>query len=188
MYLDKMFEKYMDWKLLRLFLQYPDQGFYTKEIARKMTVGAGTVNIFLRNFHESDLLTKEVVGNVHVYRLNNESEIIKHLKTLHTLLEIQRYRLINQILSTNATITSIILYGSHANGENDSKSDIDLLLILNEKKSLTSLLQPLEKKLKKPIAVQMMTIPEWQQLKVKDKIFYESILEKHILLSGSGLP
>lgn len=188
MYLDKMFEKYMDWKLLRFFLQYPDQGFYTKEIARKITAGAGTVNIFLRNFHESGLLIKEVVGNVHVYRLNNESEVIKHLKIVHTLLEIQRFKLIDQILVTNTTITSIILYGSHANGENDSKSDIDLLLILNEKKSLTNLLQQLEKKLKKPIAVQMITIPEWEQLKEKDKIFYESILEKHIILYGSGLP
>jgi len=33
-----------------------------------------------------------------------------------------------------------------------------------------------------------MTIPEWQKLKEKDKIFYESILDKHIILYGSGLP
>jgi len=135
-----MFERYRDWKLLRIFLQYPDQGFYTKEIARKTSIGSGTVNTFLRNINKDHLLTKEIIGNVHIYRLNNESELIKHLKIVHTLIEFKHYRLTDQLLTQNNTILSIILYGSHANGENDSKSDIDLLFILNEKKTATSLI------------------------------------------------
>ena len=188
MYLNDMFEKYLDWKLLRLFLRYPDQGFYTKEIARILSAGAGTINVSLRNFHKSNVLKKEIVGNVHLYRLNNESELIKHLKIVHTLLEFQQYNLVDKILTTNHSILSIVLYGSYANGENDSKSDIDLLLLITEKKQHTSVIQQLEKKIHKPITVQMMTIPEWHTLKTKDKIFYESILEKHIVLHGSGLP
>jgi len=49
MYLEKMFERYRDWQILRLFLQSPDQGFYTKEIARKTGIGSGTVNENLLN-------------------------------------------------------------------------------------------------------------------------------------------
>lgn len=182
-----MFEKYKEWKLLRIFLQNPDRGFYTKEITRQTGIGSGTVNNFLRNIQKDNILTKDVVGNVHLYKLNNELEFIKHLKIVHTLLEFEQNDLIKQFLKLDETINSIIMYGSHANGENDSKSDIDLLFIVNKKKSYTNLLQTLEKKLKKQISLQQMTIPEWQKLKEKDKIFYESILEKHIVLYGSGL-
>ena len=183
-----MFEKYMDWKLLRIFLRTPDRGFYTKEITRQTGIGAGTVNNFLRNIQKDNILIKEVVGNVHLYKLNNELELVKHLKIVDTLLEFEQYNFIEQFLRLDGMINSIILYGSHANGENDSKSDIDLLFLVNKKKSYVALLQKLEKKLNKQISLQQMTIPEWQKLKEKDKIFYESILEKHIVLYGSGLP
>ena len=188
MYIEKMFERYRDWQILRLFLQSPDQGLYTKEIARKTGIGSGTVNVFLRNIHKDNILTKEITGNTHVYRLNNEKELIKHLKIVHTLIDFEQNKLIENLQKTNDTILSIVLYGSYANGENDSKSDIDLFLLLNEKKPVNTFLQQMEKKLKKIVTIQMMTIPEWHKLKEKDKIFYESILEKHIVLWGSGLP
>lgn len=183
-----MFEKYMEWKLLRLFLQTPDRGFYTKEITRQTGIGAGTVSTFLRNIQKDNILIKEIVGNVHLYTLNNELELIKHLKIIHTLLEFEQHHFTQQFLNENNSISSIVLYGSHANGENDSKSDIDLLFLVNKKETYTSRIQTLEKKLNKQISVQQMTIPGWQTLKKKDKIFYESILEKHIVLYGSGLP
>jgi predicted nucleotidyltransferase len=187
MHIDEMFDKYRDWKLLRIFLKYPDQGFYTKEISRKTGMGTGTVNNFLRKINKDNILTKEVVGNVHLYRLNNELELVKHMKIIHTLLEFEQHKLTDQFLKTNDTIISLILYGSHANGENDMKSDIDLLLIISKKKPCTHLLQILEKKLEKSISLQQMTISEWRKLKEKDIIFYESLRENHIVLYGSGL-
>ena len=81
-----------------------------------------------------------------------------------------------------------MLYGSHANGENDSKSDIDLLLLVNKKIHFTDTIQKLENKIKKIISTQIITISDLKKLKEKDKIFYESILQNHIVLYGSGLP
>ena len=127
MYFNEMFEKYKDWKLLQIFLNSPDHAFYTKEISRQTGVGVGTVNNFLRSIHKDDILTKEIVGNVHLYRLNNEMELVKKLKIFNTLLELKQYKLIEQFLKEEDSIISIILYGSYSNGENDSKSDIDLL-------------------------------------------------------------
>jgi len=188
MYIIEMFERYKDWKLLHIFLKNPDQRFYTKEISRKTGIGSGTVNTFLRNIHKDDILLKEIVGNVHLYRLNNELELVKHLKIVNILLEFEQHKLIDQFLKTDDTTISLILYGSHANGENDARSDIDLLIITNNKKPFTQIIQKLENKLQKSISIQTMTISGWQKLKEKDKIFYESILENHIVLYGSGLP
>jgi predicted nucleotidyltransferase len=188
MYINEMLEKYKDWKLLFIFLKNPDYSFYTKEISRKTGIGSGTVNNFLRNIHKDEILTKEIVGNVHLYRLNNELEIVKHLKIFNHLLELKNHKFVEKFLKLDNKIISIVLYGSYANGENDSKSDIDILLIVNSKTNFINTIQQLEEKMKKTISIQIMKISDWQTLKEKDKIFYESIIENHIILYGSGLP
>lgn len=188
MHITDMFERYKDWKLLHIFLRNPDQGYYTKEISRKTGIGSGTVNTFLRNIHKDNILVREIVGNVHLYRLNNELGLVKQLKIVTTLLDFKQYKLIDQFLKEDDTLISLILYGSHANGENDTKSDIDILILTNNKKQFTSSIYELEQKLQKTISTQTMTISDWQKLKDKDRIFYESILENHIVLHGSGLP
>lgn len=188
MYIEEMFNKYRDWKILKIFLDNPDRSFYTKEISRNTGIGSGTVNMFLKNIHKDNILTKEIIGNVHLYSLNNDSELVKQLKIFNTLIEFKKINLIEKFKKENNNIISLILYGSHANGENDSKSDIDLLILANKKKQFTDIVQKLEKKTKKTISTLMLTITDWQNLKEKDKIFYESILQNHIVLYGSGLP
>ena len=187
MHIDLMFEKYKDWKLLKMFLSNPDKSFYTKEISRNMGLGSGTVNNFLKNIYRDNILKKEIVGNVHLYRLNNESEITKQMKILNIIIELEKAKFIEEFAKDDDTIISIILYGSYANGEYDSKSDIDVLLLVNKKKQFTDMIQKLESKVKKTISIQILTISDLQKLKEKDKIFYESILENHIVLYGSGL-
>ena len=188
MHIEEMFEKYKDWKLLRIFLNNPDHSFYTKEISRNTGVGSGTVNVFLKNIHKDNILKKEIVGNVHLYSLNNESEIVKQMKNLNTILNFKKNKLVEEFLKNDDSIISIILYGSYANGEYDSKSDIDLVILVNKKKQFTNTIQKLESKIKKIISTQIFSISDWQKIKEKDKIFYESILRNHIVLYGSGLP
>jgi predicted nucleotidyltransferase len=188
MHLEEMFEKYKDWKLLRIFLNNPDHSFYTKEISRDTGIGSGTVNVFLKNIHKDNILKKEIVGNVHLYSLNNESEIVKQMKTLNIIINFKKNKLTEEFLKNDNSIISIILYGSHANGEYDAKSDIDLVILVNKKKQFTKTIQKLESKIKKIISVQIFTISDWQKLKEKDKMFYESIIRNHIVFYGSGLP
>ena len=188
MHIEEMFEKYKDWNLLRIFLNNPDHSFYTKEISRNTGIGSGTVNVFLKNIHKDNILKKEIVGNVHLYSLNNESEIVKQMKTLNTIINNKKNKLTEEFLKNDDTIISIILYGSHANGEYGSKSDIDLLILVNKKKQFTNAIQNLENKIKKIISPQILTISDWQKIKEKDKIFHESVIRNHIVLYGSGLP
>jgi len=188
MHIEEMFEKYRDWKLLKIFLNNPDHSFYTKEISRNTGIGSGTVNVFLKNIHKDNILKKEIVGNVHLYRLNNESDIVKQMKTLSIIMDFKKNKLIEEFLKNDDSIISIILYGSYANGEFDSKSDIDLVILVNKKKQFTDIIQKLESKIKKIISPQILTITDWQKIKEKDKTFYESIIRNHIVLFGSGLP
>jgi len=188
MYFETLFEKYKEWKILKILLQNPKTNIYTKELSRKTKMGSGTINTFLKNIHQDQLLNKEIVGNVHLYSLNNENNIVKQLKILNTIIEITKYKLIEKITRKDKEITSLVLYGSHANGENDEKSDLDLLIISQNKANFTEILQQLEKQFKKPISLQILSMTQWNQLKTKDPIFYHSLLGNHIVLYGSGLP
>jgi predicted nucleotidyltransferase len=110
------------------------------------------------------------------------------MKTLNTIINFKKNKLTEEFLKNDDTIISIILYGSYANGEYDSKSDIDLIILVNKKKQFTNTIQKLESRLKKIISPQILTISDWQKIKEKDKIFYESVIRNHIVLYGSGLP
>lgn len=187
MYFEEMFTKYKEWQLLQIFLKNPDKNLYTKELSRTTGIGSGTVNIFLRNLHKDKVLKKEIVGNVHLYTLNDDLALVKQLKVMNTILEFEKLKLTNKLINKDETITSIVLYGSHANGENDSKSDLDILIFSKNKKIDNNTINQLEEKLDKTISIITFTLPEWDKLKQKDKIFYESILQNHIVLYGSGL-
>ena len=50
------------------------------------------------------------------------------------MLEVQNLNLVNLFKERDETIISLALYGSFASGENDEKSDFDLLVISNQKK------------------------------------------------------
>ena len=188
MQFEEMFEKYVEWKILRLFLRNPTTPFYVKEVARKLKVSSSSVSNFLNRMQKDNIFKKEIAGNTHLYRLNNELGIVKKLKVFHTLVEIQDVNLVKLFKEKDETIISIVLYGSHASGENDEKSDFDLLMISNQKKDFIDVLQEIEKKLGKEVTVERFSIADWNEVKRKDETFYKSILENHIILYGSGLP
>jgi len=188
MQFEEMFEKYVEWKILRLFLRNPTTPFYVKEVARKLKVSSSSASKFLNQMQKDGIFKREITGNTHLYRLNDELEIVKKLKVFHTLVEIQNAKLVKLFREKDGTIISIVLYGSHASGENDEKSDIALLILSNQKKDFTDTIQEIEKKLGKKVTVERFSIGGWNEMKEKDRTFYNSVKENHIILYGSGLP
>jgi len=182
-----MFEKYVEWKITKLFLRKPTTTFYVKEVARKLDVSSSSVSAFLRSMERDGLLRREVAGNTHLYRLNNDRPIVKKLKVFYTLLEIEKSGLVNLFRDRDETIITLVLYGSHASGENDERSDLDLLVISNQKKDFTEVLQLIEKTIGKEVVVERYSIANWNEIKRKDRAFYDSVLENHVVLYGSGL-
>lgn len=187
MHFDEMFEKYIEWKIIRLFLGNPTTPFYVKEVARRLKVSPSSVSNFLNHMQYDGVFKKEIAGNAHFYRLNNELEIVKKLKVFYTLLKIQNLNLVDLFKEKDETIISLVLYGSYSSGENDERSDFDLLVISNQKKDFIEVLQRIEKEIGKEAVVERFSIASWKEIKRKDKAFYKSVMENHIILYGSGL-
>jgi len=153
-----------------------------REIARDSNVNSTTAQRSLKWLESKNIVKKKIIGRSHLYTLNQESILTRHLKILMSLWEMEESGLIQELKAEYPQITSIILYGSAARGGDNSKSDIDLLLIdLNKIK-----IQPLkaEKKLKREVTFLSYTMSEWREKAKKDKPFYDRVIAEGIPLYG----
>lgn len=188
-YLNELFEKYKEWKILRFFLENPGYAFYVNETAQKVKVSSGSVSKFLKELERDRVVKKRKIGNSLLYELNDELLIVKQLKVLVFLLKLEEFDIVKKFLKEDEGINSIVVYGSYASGENDEKSDLDLLIISNKKgkQQHIDLIHEMEEKFKKAVNLEIYDILEWKKIAEKNKEFYQSVKENHLLLYGGEL-
>lgn len=160
-------------ELLSIFFREPSREFHLRALARMMKWGPGRVERNIEQYAKSGIIKVETTNIVKKYKANTESDLFKSLKLVHTLgilLEASS-ELEKRFLYPEA----IILFGSASKGEDTETSDIDLLVIGNEKNlDLTAL----EKKLNRKINV--MFLPPKEVAKAK-KEFLNNIINGIVL-------
>jgi predicted nucleotidyltransferase len=126
--------------ILKLFFNNPEQEFHLREISRRTNVVPHNVNKYAKDFVEEGLLIRREVGNMTLYRINSQSDL---LFKIFEIFEVERKlnyfsenkkisRLLNEYISnlvrlTNREIQMVALFGSVARGEWTKGSDIDIL-------------------------------------------------------------
>lgn len=178
------FRKFRGWNVLEFFLSNPNTKIHINKLARELKIGPQTSNRYLRLYEAETLLDSESIGNVIQFYLNNRHPLVKELKRLYFNLLLHENNFINNLIQHNPSIINLLLYGSHASGEYSEKSDVDLLVISQNKEIDISAVKKLEKQLNKEVQVSVYTIGEWRKLTKKDDPFIKSVLSKHILLYG----
>ena len=184
MYLSSVFDKYVEIKILRYLLQ-ASSGISVSALAKSAKVNKASVSIFLRKLEKDGVVTKSEIGNVHLY-VANDSPLLHQLKVTFSLTELTEAGLVENLLKANDTITSVVLYGSHASGTDDDRSDLDILLVVGNKKKIS--LTELEDELGKGISLESFTLSDWKKTKKENTPFYDSVIRNHIILWGGGLP
>jgi predicted nucleotidyltransferase len=89
--------------------------------------------------------------------------------------------LVEFLKEQTANLSSIILFGSMAKGEDDEKSDIDILIIGKEKHFN---LGEFEEKLDKEITLHFFSWSEWNHKAKEDNPFYYEVISHGIPLYG----
>lgn len=114
-------------KVLNFLLSNSEQELIDAEIAARVeSVKKSAVNVALRSLAESGITFRNKRGRIAFNRLK-ETPLVLHLKIISNLILLQP--LIDEI---NSKSSKIILFGSRANGTNNSKSDFDLFVISKE--------------------------------------------------------
>jgi len=176
-------EKFKGWLTLEYFLQTNGK-IHVRSLAKNLKISPRTAQFYLQLYEKSKILKKEKVGNIILYNLN-ENPLVFEFKKIYSLINFMPC--IENFAEKNPEINIIALYGSHAIGKDDNKSDIDLLIISQTKKLNLEPMKELEKKSLKEVKVQIFSIGEWKNLVNKNDSFALSVLRNHIVLHGASL-
>jgi predicted nucleotidyltransferase len=102
-----------------------------KEVSKNTDVKKSAVNLALRDLVACGLIKKRKVGRTSLVQADFKNNLIKEIKILKNILEIQP--LVEKLKKESL---KIILFGSFAKGLNYRESDIDLFVLANNDKAI----------------------------------------------------
>jgi predicted nucleotidyltransferase len=176
-------------KILGLFRNDYKTSFYLREIARNVHIDAKAVGLQLNRLEKVNILKSLQKGKnkEHTLKLNNFLTLyyLVLAETFTTLEYLNRNFEIKKLVGeTNEKMgKTAILFGSFAKENMTKESDIDILIIDNEKSDLT-ILKEVGNLLSREVNVKLMSEEQFTNgLVVKDPLVQE-IAANHIILKG----
>ncbi|MFH0799018.1 MAG: nucleotidyltransferase domain-containing protein [Pseudomonadota bacterium] len=172
--------------LLSLLYNNTEKTFYLREIARKIGMGAGTVQRELAKLVAADLVVRQVNGKQVYYGANTRSRVFNEVRGL-VIKTFGLADIIEEALDPLSTrIDYAFIYGSQAEGAATADSDIDLMIVgrIGEME-LHKAIGKAEKELDKAVNYSLFTLGEFRKRKKDKNGFIDRITAgKKIMLIG----
>jgi len=164
-------------KILALFFENSSREFYLREVGVLSKISVGASKNHLDRLVKGGLLLVRRQGNMRLFRVNRDSPAYKQKKVAYTVERIVSSGLLDLLMRANPS--SIVLYGSFARGEDDEKSDLDLV-VLSESKTLPRI----PSLFNRDVNLLVYSGREWAKKAKENKAFYDQIIIHGIPLYG----
>lgn len=161
-------------KIIRFFIKEPEKKFHVREIAKILGKSPTTISKYLKNYERRSILKSTKKFNHLLFKANSENKKFKHLKLDYNLNLIYDSGIIDYLAREFNYPEAIILFGSFAKAENNSFSDIDLLVISPLKKEQR--LEKYEKKIGHKIQLFVHSNKDIEKMKGKNKELLNSYI------------
>ncbi len=157
-----------------------------RELAKKAKCSPAKIIQFIDIYSKNKLISIEKRDNRKIIALNKSNPLVKEIITLIYT---------NKVLGSKAFLAlkkasdSIGLYGSVVEGTVDKQSDIDLWVVSDSQKRIVEagkLRQEFSKEIGREVSLKFFTPQDVQNLREKDKIFYNELEYKSKILHGEG--
>ncbi len=168
-------------KALKHFIENPYEEIYLREFSRRLRISPNTAQRFLNLFLNEGLIKEERKANSRYFKSNQNSILFKYIKITYSLRELNKRDL---ILSLKDNSSHVILFGSIAKGLDDKNSDVDLLIISNDKNKVKDILFNIQDKFDREINYHIFSWSDWKKQKTENKAFYQDIISTGINLIG----
>lgn len=156
--------------VLEFFFDNPSESFHEREIIRKTKVSKGSANKILRKLSAIGFLIREEKGRMVFYRLNIANIAVRQFKIFYNV-----WMLKDLIGKIKENSRKIILFGSVAEGIDVRESDIDMLIIAEEKNVIKEKISEFNKKSERKMSPIVVDFNEFIKLKKEDVPLYERI-------------
>lgn len=190
----ELFEKYVDLKVLGLFLANPNTPYHVKGVSRKLGVSPASVSSALRYFETNGYLIKEEKGLAHIYHANADHPVMASLKKAYGIALIQSAGPVEAFLRADPNIVAFALYGPYADGTFDEHSDIEFIAVapsaidkFSNQRKYSDVRKTIEEKLGRPVSIFVATLSIWSTMKSTGDPMYGRIMRSHVLIYGNGL-
>ena len=160
--------------ILNLFIKDPEKQFHIRQISKLLNKSPTTISKYLKELEEKNILKSERKLNHLLFKANAENKRFKQLKLNYNLKLLQNSGLINYLTREFNYPEAIVLFGSFAKAENNSSSDIDLLILSSLKKEPK--LTDFEKKLGYKIQIFIRSRKNIEKMKEKNKELLNNLI------------
>ncbi len=178
----QLYRRIKQLSVLELFIENPYERYYLREASRILDISPMTVKRALDILVHERLILREEYKNQILYRANMDSAAFKHLKTAYNLAWLEEKNIVDYLRERLPGLSSLVLYGSFAKGENDADSDIDLLAISSSSEKRG---HNLNEFLGKETTLIIFTPSEWKKQAEKNKAFYTDVITEGVVLFGT---
>ena len=177
-----LYQKIKHLNVLKLFIEHPYNSYYLRESARLLQMDPMTVKRALDLLVTDNLIVRNKQKNQILYKANIENPAFRYLKIAYNLSWLHKKGVPTFLQNHLNTVTSILLFGSYAKGENDKESDIDILVISLSKNTPTA---ELTKLLKRDVNLISFTPAQWSQQAKTNRAFYLDVIVEGIVIYGT---
>ena len=176
-------------RILRLLFLHPAREYTEREIAKHIGMSPNTVNLTLSDLRDHHVLRYKRIGKTHAYSTDKNSAIFPILRRSFKEERGLRNDLIKTIKNHSTKAISVILFGSYARGEDTSESDLDLLIITDNKKDAGREITELGDELTTKFGIHLSPIIITPKtLKKKwNAAFMKDVRQYGVLIYGNGL-
>lgn len=168
-------------RVLKYFIDNPYGEVYLRELAKKTKLSPFAVKKYADLLLKQNLILEERKANLRYFKANIGSLYFRHLKISFNIDLLLKSGLVEYLQDNIANVSSIVLFGSMAKGEDDEKSDVDILIIGKEKHLD---LRKYEEKIEREITTHTFLWSDWNKKSKEDKAFYLEIIANGICLYG----
>ena len=172
--------------IFELYFAHPEKKYYLRELERILNLPVQNIRREFLALEKNGIFTREKQGNQVYYSLNTESPIFSEIKSIVSKTIGVQGELEKALLSIKGIKTAFV-FGSFANGKEDSLSDIDLMIVGEiDENILVKKISKLENKLDREINYHIFSQKEFAKgIKGKD-FFISGILSKPIIFLIGG--
>ena len=187
--LDDVFGSKSKVRILRLLFRYHEREFTEREIARQIGMSQNTVNIALADLMKTNAMSFRKIGRANAYMVNKNSVLFPFLQNVFKSESKLRKDLIKILQLATRSFISCILFGSFAQNAESYDSDLDLLVIVEDKRRAKADLEKLESDLlmRYNIPISIVSLTPKELINKWDAPYIKEARRNNIVISGKSL-
>ena len=171
-------------KTLGWFFTHPEEPFFVRQLASILGEDSTNLSRELANLEKATILSSTRQGNLKLFKANPQCPFFADLKGL-VMKTVGVFGEIRSALGTLSGIRYAFIFGSYARGEENARSDIDLMIVGEvDIETLDEIMAALEKKLGRSINYLTFDSREFSRKRKKDGFLIEVLKDRKMMLVG----